>query len=831
METGDKQTDRRASGGPREKENIRNMKLVPFAWFIIFVIYCGLLLAEGLYWGGDLRVSLVSLLTGSALLAGFLIMFALFPHEFYMPLFIGIGTQLVFIGVGAYLRELEFYFFVMLLLLGTISIFKNFRLLLASVSLMVFIDILMLVFLAPRLEWLNQFRFFMQFMMFLYGSVFMLVQTRGAVQKESEAERALIAFSSLLSSTPNFTVITDSDNKVLYISNPMVKFAHILRSEFAVGRPLLDLFPDKTLKLMFADILDTNGFIETIMEIDTGGKGRYFKVVADKLTGEPGGMFIDISDITSSVESRKAAEEAKARAEEANSAKSRFLANMSHDLRTPINVIMGMNEMIGRTARGTDEDVTEWSGEIARAGKRLLSLVESVLDVSKIEQGLQELHLSEYAVSDLVRGLVIIGEQEARARGLEFLMREADGMPARLYGDFERINRIAANILTNAAKYTERGTIALEISFGAEKTELRITVSDTGIGIKEEDIDSIFEKFTRVENTKPGSGLGLTIARELARLMGGDITASSVWGEGSVFTAVIPQRVAGPLPAARYKKEPEEGVGDDSDSFTAPECRILAVDDNQPNLNVTRLLLARTGMKVDTAASGAECVELVTAGDHYHAILMDYMMPGMDGVETLSRIKEKIPGFSTPVIMLTADATTDARFFSEAGFFACLTKPVASAVLESILLSVLPAELVTRVNGVGRSPEEKGPEYANFLLPFGVDFDEAMKYAEDLGMFLEQACIFIEGYEESRDKIEAAVSSEDWEEARRGFHSLSALAGYVGASPLKETVLGLHAACRGRDADRSRKLMPNMLLEWERARDGLEAFARCYDTK
>ncbi|MCL2010467.1 MAG: ATP-binding protein [Synergistaceae bacterium] len=674
------------------------------------------------------------------------------------------------------------------------------------------------------------------FISLLAGALLLAVfLTRSVTQRESGAERALMAFSSLLSSTPNFMVITASDNKVRYISEPMIKFAGISRREFAVGRPLLDLFRDKKLKLMFADILDTECFVETVMEIDTGGGGRYFKVVADRLTDEAGGMFIDISDITPAVESRNAAEEAKARAEEANSAKSRFLANMSHDLRTPLNVIMGMNEMIGRAAgerssSDANKDIAEWSDEIAHTAESLLSLVESVLDVSNAEQGRHELNPSEYAASSLVRDLAIIGRQEARSRGLEFLVSTAQ-VPSKMYGDFERIRRIAANLLANAANYTERGIVALEVSFDAEKSELCLVVSDTGIGIRKEDIGSVFEKFSRVDNTKPGSGLGLTIAVELARLMGGDITVSSVWGEGSVFKVILPQRVIDSPPALRRKTEREEGEEDHHASFIAPECRILAVDDSPPNLNVTRLLLARTQMEVDTAASGEECVEIIAAGGRYHAILMDYMMPGMNGVETLLRVKEKVAGFATPAIMLTADAITDARIFLEAGFVTSLTKPVSPAALENALLSVLPGELVRRSGVDARIREETRLEYINLLAPFGVDFSEAMKYAEDVGMFVEQARIFIEGYEESREEIETAVESEDWASARRRCHSLRGLAGYVGASPLRETTLKIHNAFRAQDAACARAFAPALLFEWKRARDGLEAFVGRYGAK
>ena len=687
--------------------------------------------------------------------------------------------------------------------------------------------------------------FLEQFMVFLCGSAFMFLWTRRAAFKKNGEESAFMAFSSLLSSTPNFTVITGPDNKVRYISKQIPKFAGISRWELAVGRPFLDLFHDKTLKLKFAGILGADRFIETVMEIDTGGGGQYFKVVADKLSDEAGGMFIDISDITPSVESRKAAEKAKARAEEANSAKSRFLANMSHDLRTPLYVIMGMNEMIGRAAPlGANEDIADWSAEIACTARSLLSLVDSVLDVSNVEQGRHEINASEYAVADLVRDLAVIGEQEARTRGLNFIVNAAHEthkidknknkkLPSKLYGDFERVRRIAANLISNAAKYTERGTITLEISFEAEKSELRISVSDTGIGIKEEDIGWIFEKFKRVKNTKPGSGLGLMIALELARLMGGDITVSSVWGEGSVFTAAIPQRVADPSPMLWRKTERKERAYVYSDSFVAPECRVLVVDDSLPNLNVTRLLLARTRMEVDTASSGAECVEILAAGRRYNALIMDYMMPGMNGVETLLRIKEKIPGFAAPAIMCTADAITNSRIFSEAGFVTCLTKPVAPAALECALLSVLPEELVTRIDSVNKkscASEKIKVKYTTLLAPFGVDFDEAMKYAKDVDMFVEQARVFVEGYEKSKDRIEAAVASEDWELARSRCHSLRGLVGYVGAFSLGETALKIHAACRARDTTHVRVLLPVLQFEWKRARDGLEAFALQHKT-
>ena len=308
----------------REKYQRTKQTLIPS--IIVFVIYGGLLLIEGLFLeGGDLYVSLVTLYAGIVCIGACLLFCLVLPLVKKEAVIVCTLSQLTFLGVGTYLRELEFYFFFLIMLFCVISVTKSFKAMLWFFGITLFINSLAFAFLFSRIEWLNSYRFFMQFSIAIFGAVFMLIQAYHINNKENRSDRALASFSSLLQSTPNFMIITDENSRVRYISEPMVKFADLKSAELAVGKPLLDLFPDRKLKKMFASILRAENNNETVVSIDIDDETRHFKVIADKLSGDAEGLFIDISDITVMVNLQKNTEKAWKAAEEANIAKTRFL--------------------------------------------------------------------------------------------------------------------------------------------------------------------------------------------------------------------------------------------------------------------------------------------------------------------------------------------------------------------------------------------------------------------------------------------------------------------------------------------------------------------------
>ncbi len=408
-------------------------------------------------------------------------------------------------------------------------------------------------------------------------------------------------------------------------------------------------------------------------------------------------------------------EEANSRLESASAAKSNFLANMSHEIRTPINAVLGMDEMILREC--DDKQILEYANDIDSAGHQLLSLVNDILDFSKIESGKMELHPVEYELFSVMNDCYNMIFMRAKRKELKFEVVNDPEIPAFLYGDEVRIRQIIMNLLTNAVKYTKDGTVTLGFKFECvdeENINLIVSVKDTGIGISEENQKYLFNSFQRIDEKRnrniEGTGLGLSITKKFIEMMNGRIEVESVLYEGSTFTVTIPQRVADKSTIGRFDerlnkrgeaggnegkraKEPEK-----REKFTAPRARILVVDDVKMNLNVVRLLLKNTEIQMDLAASGDECLKY-TLMKRYDLILMDHMMPIMDGIEALHRVREQADGLNadTPVIALTANALVGAQeMYLEEGFVAYISKPVKSADLESCILKFLPEEKIVR---------------------------------------------------------------------------------------------------------------------------------------
>ena len=408
-------------------------------------------------------------------------------------------------------------------------------------------------------------------------------------------------------------------------------------------------------------------------------------------------------------------EEANLRLASASEAKSSFLANMSHEIRTPINAVLGMDEMILRECK--DKQILEYANNIDSAGHQLLSLVNDILDFSKIESGKMELHPVEYEMFSIMNDCYNMIYMRAKRKDLKFAIENDPGIPAFLYGDEVRIRQIIMNLLTNAVKYTKDGSVTLKFDFentDEDNINLIISVKDTGIGISEDDQKYLFDSFKRIDEKTnrniEGTGLGLSITKKFTDMMGGTIGVDSVLYEGSTFTVTIPQKIADKGTVGHFDErlnkrgETSSSDSDSTDSsdkkdkFTAPHARILVVDDVKMNLNVVRLLLKNTGIQIDLAASGEECLKY-TLLKRYDAILMDHMMPIMDGIETLHKVREQADGLNTetPVIALTANALVGAQemYLSE-GFVSYISKPVKGIDLEECLLKVLPEDKIVR---------------------------------------------------------------------------------------------------------------------------------------
>ena len=407
------------------------------------------------------------------------------------------------------------------------------------------------------------------------------------------------------------------------------------------------------------------------------------------------------------------AKDAAKNAEELKKSQNRFFSNMSHEIRTPINSILGLNELILRDQSASDEIVRDATG-IQGSGKMLLSLINDILDFSKIESGSMDIVPVDYKTADLLSEIVNMMWLRANEKGLSFEISIDPDVPSVLYGDEVRIKQIIVNLLNNAVKYTEEGHVELRvesIAIPPDKTELVISVTDTGAGIRKDDIPYLFDAFKRVDEDKnrhiEGTGLGLSIVKQLAELMDGSVTVNSVYGEGSTFTVSIKQLVSGPEKIGEIDLKNKQAVRRKKyeSSFLAPEARILIVDDNELNLEVERRLLEDTDMAIDTAKSGKEALEM-SLKLHYDAIFMDHLMPEMDGVECLEKLRYQSGGLNrtTPVIVLTANAGSENReLYRRSGFDGYLVKPVSGEAMEEILIQYISGEKIILKNQMMRS--------------------------------------------------------------------------------------------------------------------------------
>lgn len=500
----------------------------------------------------------------------------------------------------------------------------------------------------------------------------------------------------------------------------------------------------------------------------------------------------------------------------ANRAKSDFLSVMSHDIRTPINAVLGLDEMILRESGSPV--IQGYASDIQSSGKMLLGLINDILDFSKIEAGKMEIVTADYEEGDVMADLVNIISPRAQAKGLSFIVNADASMPCLLRGDDTRIKQCTLNLLTNAVKYTHAGSVTLDI--GWEKADdshiiIKTRVTDTGIGIKEEDLKKLCSPYERIEESRnrniEGTGLGMSIVTKLLAAMGSSLEVKSVYGKGSVFSFDVMQEVRGWKELGDWREHREEAlqsVEHYKESFQAPGAGILIVDDTPMNLTVVKALLKATRIQIETAADAMTALE--KARDRkFDVILADHLMPQMGGLEMLQKLRAD-PGSvnrNTVCIALTANAMNGAReMYLAAGFADYVTKPIDAAKLEAVLQKYLPAELVLHegdegyvaaAGDAGHASKEADPLVYEL---FGIDSAEALHNCGGTETFIETLRIFSASIEENSKKIEAFAEAGDWHNYTILVHALKSSARLIGAAKLSEDAKKLEAlgnAARG----------------------------------
>ncbi|MBQ4378543.1 MAG: response regulator [Treponema sp.] len=527
-------------------------------------------------------------------------------------------------------------------------------------------------------------------------------------------------------------------------------------------------------------------------------------------------------------EQTKSEREAKESAISASKAKGEFLANMSHEIRTPINAVLGMDEMILRES--DDKEILEYAVNIKKAGNSLLSIVNDVLDFSKIESGKMELIPETYDFSSILVDIISMISERAAKKNLDFIININPNIPKLLIGDSFRIKQCITNLLTNAIKYTDDGHILFEIEFDEKNSEenkiqLSVSIEDTGIGIKEKDIEKLFSPFERIEEernrTIEGTGLGISLVQNILKLMNSTLQVHSVYTEGSRFSFTIEQEKAG-----------EDKIGDIMESYhkaleftekyretlIAPKARLLFADDTKMNLEVVKGLLKKTKIQLDLVMSGKEAIQKACENE-YDIIFIDHRMPVMDGIETLEEMKASVDNKNPekPYIALTANAISGAReMYLDAGFTDYLSKPINPKSLSDIIRKYLPPQLIqeeaeanqTDGNEKTEQEEENPPEFPKIS---GVDFNVAMENCGNASLVRDMVRMFYNSIEKESEDLENFVKEKDLENFRIKVHALKSSARIIGAKKLSSMAERLEKNAGDKDIDTIQKKLPELL--------------------
>lgn len=544
----------------------------------------------------------------------------------------------------------------------------------------------------------------------------------------------------------------------------------------------------------------------------------------------------------------------------ASKAKSQFLAQMSHEIRTPINAVLGMNEMILRESKSSA--ILDYAANIQSAGRTLLTLINSILDFSKIEDGKMEIVPVRYETMKLIDDLVNMTSERAKKKGLELKTEIDPQLPKSLYGDDVRLRQVITNILTNAVKYTHKGSVTLSISgeeIDADTLNLSVKVSDTGIGIRAEDMDKLFLSFQRLDEEKnrniEGTGLGISIVQKLLDMMGSKLEVASEYGKGSTFSFKIAQKIIDKTALGDYLEHHTNNHETTAEKkfLTADGAKILAVDDNDMNLKVISGLLKRNKIFPDTAESGQQGIELAKK-NFYHIIFLDNMMPVMNGIETFNKMRqEKILDKRTKVIMLTASAIAGMReIYLNEGFDDYLSKPIDVGELEKMLAKYLPEGMVSyededapktveskesatvavateesaaveeKVDADAFSSAEK-QKFAESCPD--INLEVGMKYCMDSKSFMIQ---MLSAFTDAKkaDKIQAKFDASDWKGYQILIHALKSTALSIGAESLSEAAKKLELAAKNGEIEEIQATHADLMADYKKVREEIEQWLK-----
>lgn len=619
---------------------------------------------------------------------------------------------------------------------------------------------------------------------------------------------------------------------------------------------------EKARKLLLGldpDSLD--GGLGKLRELHAGGRhleedGKIFSISEEFLKNKKGaaGRVYLLTDETEHYRYIDELKEQKQIADKANHAKGDFLSNMSHEIRTPINAVLGLDEMILREA--DDEAILGYAHDIQSSGKSLLSLINDILDFSKIEAGKMEIVSAEYELAVMVGDLVNMTASRAEAKNLLFSVQVDPDTPHLLFGDDTRIKQCVLNLLTNAVKYTPSGSVWLSVR-GEKKDEthvlLTVSVRDTGIGIKEEDLKKLFSPFERIEEKRnrsiEGTGLGMSIVKNLLAAMGTQLDVRSEYGKGSEFSFSVVQEVRSWERIGDWEKSKALATSASGyrEPFQAPEARILVVDDTPMNITVFKGLLKQTRIQIDTASDG-EAGLAASRSQPYNVIFIDHLMPRMDGLQMLAALRTDDTNVNkdTPCVALTANAIGGAKdMYLAAGFSDYLSKPINSRLLEALLAGFIPKDLQLHKGDAGfveREIRRKAPESGSPAAPvsgagdilqelFRLNGEHAARNCGGEEIFRDAVRNFYDAIEEKADLIRTLSESGDWKNYTVQVHALKSSARLIGASALSEMARYLEeCGNKMQQGDESARgdieaLTPGLLADYLSYRERLAPFA------